>query len=84
MDLPPLSLADGLRLSGLDDTDLWARYLALGGAGTIDQLRAHIGSGVCPDDHEHNVIAQALNEAFLDQHQDHPVGYRHLYRPGVV
>lgn len=25
--------------------------------------------------HEHDVIAQALNDTFLDRHQDHPVRY---------
>ncbi len=75
----PLDLADGLRLSGLTYDELWFRYLELGGSRTIEQLRAHIDSEQCPDDHEHNVIAQALNDAYIEQDRDHPVAYRHLH-----
>lgn len=81
MDGPPLSLADGRRLSGLSWTDLWNRYTALGGSTTPDELRRHVEDDGCPNQHEHNVIAQAINEAFTDQGRDHPVAYRHLYRP---
>ena len=77
---PPLSLADGMRLAQLTYLELWTRYLALGGSETINQLRRHIEADECPDDHEHNVIAQALNESYLEQDHDHPVAYRHLYR----
>lgn len=77
---PRLSLADGFRLSTLTYPELWARYVALGGAGTIEHLRRHIESRDCPNDHEHNVIAQALNDSYLEQGRDHPVAYRHLYQ----
>ncbi|HEX4729566.1 MAG TPA: hypothetical protein VH298_17280 [Jatrophihabitans sp.] len=77
---PPLGLADGLRLSRLSYAELWIRCLALGGSGTVDELRRHIKSDDCPDDHEHNIIAQALNDRYLEQGRDHPVGYRHLHR----
>ena len=76
---PPLHLADGLRLAGLSYADLWTRYLALGGAGSLDQLCDHMNSADCPDEHEHNIIAQALNDVFVDEGRDHPVAYRHLY-----
>jgi hypothetical protein len=75
-----LSLADGLRQLGLSETELWNRYLALGGNNTLDQLREHVHSSNCPDPHDHNVIAQALNDAYLDRGHDHPVAYRHLYQ----
>ena len=29
-----------------------------------------------PDDYQHNLIAQALNEYFIELGQDHPVAYR--------
>jgi hypothetical protein len=34
----------------------------------------------CSDDQEHNLIVQALNEAFIEQGRDHPVEYHHLYK----
>lgn len=79
-----LTLQDGLRRVGLDYPDLWQRYAALGGNGTESDLRRHVASGACGDDHEHNLIAQAINEAFLEAGQDHPVAYHHLTRPGRV
>ncbi|QFZ20759.1 GAF and ANTAR domain-containing protein [Saccharothrix syringae] len=77
---PHLSVADGLRQLRLSDTELWNRYLALGGTGDLTRLRHHAHGNDCPDRHDHNIIAQALNEAFLDQGHDHPVAYRHLYQ----
>jgi hypothetical protein len=77
----PLGLAEGIRVAGISDTELWMRYLAIGGSGTLEQVLAHVASADCPDEHEHNVIAQALNDTFLEQGHDHPVGYRHLYSP---
>lgn len=79
-----LSLADGLRLSTLTYTQLWTSCLALGGVGTIADVRRHVESDICPDDHDHNVIAQALNEVYVDQGRDHPVAYRHHHRPPTV
>jgi hypothetical protein len=29
-----------------------------------------------PDTYQHNLIAQAINERFLDNGQDHPVSYQ--------
>lgn len=77
MTSPQLSLADGIRLARLSSDQLWTRYLALGGDSTIDQLRTHIETGTCPDHHDHDVIAQALNEVFLELGHDHPVAYHH-------
>jgi hypothetical protein len=77
---PGLTLADGLDLAGISEEQLWARYMALGGDATLPELRAHvIDPGI--DDYEHDVIAQAINEYFLDSGQDHPVAY---WRPPAV
>jgi len=77
---PGFSLADGMDLAGLDYPALWFRYLALGGNGTVAALREHVRSGICPSPAEHNLIAQAINEVFVERGEDHPVGYQHLYR----
>lgn len=75
-----LSLADGMDLAGLTFPQLWARYFAIGGNGSEADLRRHVDAADCEDDHEHNLIAHAINEAFLDIGGDHPVAYRHLYQ----
>jgi hypothetical protein len=76
-----LSLRDGMDRADLDLAELWQRYSALGGNGTQSELSDHVASDRCSDDHEHNLIAQAINEVFLERGENHPVGYRHLYRP---
>lgn len=65
-------------LAGLDYHTLWLRYLALGGNGTVDEVRRHVTDA--SDEHaaEHNLIAQAINEVFLDRGENHPVAYQQL------
>jgi hypothetical protein len=63
-------------LAGLDIRELWRRYIAIGGDGTEAELLRNLRPGAELDDHEHNVIAQAINESFLDRGDDHPVAYR--------
>ena len=72
------SLRDGMDLAGIGLDDLWVRYLSLGGNNDRGQLGSHITAQTCPDPHDHNVIAQAINEPFLERGQDHPVAYKHL------
>ncbi len=75
-----LSLSDGLDLSGLSYFELWVLYIGLGGAASSSELADLIAHDDKPetalDAHDHNMIAQALNEHFLDLEQDHPVAYR--------
>jgi hypothetical protein len=74
-----LSLRDGLDLSGLTHLELWLRYVGIGGTAPSSELAEQIMQGGAADTgldaYEHNLIAQALNEHFLDLGQDHPVGY---------
>jgi hypothetical protein len=77
MIMKKLTLADGQRQLALTDTELWTRYLALGGSGDIRHLRDHVRAVDCPDDHDHKVIAQSLNDAFVERGHDHPVAYHH-------
>jgi hypothetical protein len=70
-----LSLRDGMDLSAESLTDVWFRYAAIGGNGTESEMADSVASGECGD-HEHNLIAQAINESFIDRGEHHPVGYR--------
>jgi DNA replication protein DnaD len=60
---------------GVSIDDLWVDYLALGGQLMPFELEAFL-SGLRPvDDHDHDLIVQALNERFLDLDADHPLAY---------
>jgi hypothetical protein len=72
------SLSDGWDLSGLSLTELWLSYLAIGGTATPARLAAYARGRLRPDSHQHNMIAQAINEHFTGQGEDHPVGYQDI------
>ncbi len=60
--------------SGLTVTQLWVRYVGLGGSIREQQLRAALRGGeLAPQ--EHDVAAHALNEYFSEQGGAHPVAY---------
>jgi hypothetical protein len=71
-----LTLREGLDLAGIGIDDLWQRYVALGGDGTRARLEWQVDRPDSADDHEHTLIAQAINEVFLERGADHPVAYR--------
>lgn len=54
---------------------LWIAYFALGGTAQPNVLRGYLTGGV-PQLMDSDVVAQALNERFLDQGGNHPVPYR--------
>jgi len=71
-----MSLLDGMQLSGMTFSELWLRYIAVSGTVGELELEAYVLGLLLPDAYQHNLIAQALNEYFLEQGQDHPVAYR--------
>jgi hypothetical protein len=75
-----LSLFEGLQRSGMTPAELWIKYYAIGGDAAELEVEAYVLGLLSPDDYQHNLIAQALNEYFLDHQQDHPVCYRDLPR----
>lgn len=77
-----LSLPDGYDLSGMTTREAYLRYIAVGGVTDEMQTEAHLLGLLDPGGHEHNVLAQAVNEHFIDLGQDHPVGYSGLV-PGA-
>jgi hypothetical protein len=58
--------------------ELWLRYFALGGTGTLSELgdwfAGRPGAGFT--DAQHDVVAHALNERFTELDRDSPVAYR--------
>jgi hypothetical protein len=70
-----LSIAEGFAGLGLHPAQVWTEYLVLGGVAdrreVEDALLGHRHLG----EREHNRLAAALNEHYVDAGQDHPVAY---------
>jgi len=71
-----MSLQDGMQLSGMSFPELWLRQIAISGTIGELELEAYVLGLLMPDNYQHNLIAQAINEHFIELGQDHPVGYR--------
>jgi len=61
--------------AGLSHGELWLRYFELGGMSTALQLEAFLYGALQPSVHDHDVIAHALNERFVELGGNHPVAY---------
>ena len=72
---PDLSLADGLSLSGMSMDELWLRQVSVGGTAGSLETEAYLLGLLTPDPYQYDLLAQALNEHFVERGQDHPVGY---------
>lgn len=70
-----LSPFDGWQGSGLAPAQLWTRYDSVAKPGELE-VEAYALGLPQPDAYEHNLIAPAPNELFLDRQQNHPVRYR--------
>lgn len=68
-------LEAGLTRSGLTYRELWWRQVAMGGDASPLELEAYVLGLLAIDSYQYDVIAQALNEHFLDGGADHPVPY---------
>jgi len=72
---PPDALDVHRRNAGLTKGELWLRYFALGGMSTEFQLDAYLYGATQPSPHDHDVIAHALNERFVERGGNPPVPY---------
>jgi hypothetical protein len=61
--------------AGLSHAELWQRYFELGGMSTGFDVEAFLYGILAPSDHDHDVIALALNERFAELGGHHPVPY---------
>lgn len=73
-----LSLYEGVQVSRMTPSDLWVQYYALGGDAGECEVEAYALGLLSADTYQHNVIAQAINEVFIDRGANHPVAYRDL------
>jgi hypothetical protein len=70
-----LSLEDGLDLSGMSMNEVWLRQVSVGGSAGSLETEAYLLGLLVPGPHQYDLLAQALNEHFVELGQDHPVGY---------
>jgi len=70
-----LGLAEGMALSRLTFEALWLLQVSVGGTAGQLEVEAYVLGMLNPDEHSHDVIAQAMNEHFLDEGQAYPVSY---------
>ncbi len=63
------------RSSGLSHGELWLRYFELGGMSTAFELEAFLYGVLEPTVHDHDLVAHALNERFVELGGNHPVPY---------
>lgn len=71
-----LNLEQGVEQAGLSFHEVWLRQLGVGGTASELEVEAYVLGLLSPDSYQHDLIAQAINERFLEVGSDHPVGYR--------
>jgi len=62
-----MALRTGLALSDISIRTLWGSYLGVGGTMSLDHLLDTLRGTQEVSDHEHDMVAQALNDHFVDQ-----------------
>jgi hypothetical protein len=71
-----LDLLERARLdAGLSQEELWMRYFELGGMSTALEVDAFLYGALVPTIHDHDLLAHALNERFVELGGNHPVPY---------
>ena len=71
-----VALDDARRLLGLSHYDLWVRYIGVGGIHDAHGIRSYLTGRDTFSDADHDHLAVALNEAFVDAGNGRPLPYR--------
>jgi hypothetical protein len=71
----PGALEQARRDLGLSFAELWQRYFELGGMSTALELEGFLARLLRPTNHDHDLIAHALNERFVELGGKPPVAY---------
>ena len=59
----------------LTHAELWLRYFELGGMSSAIEVEAYLYGALQATPHDHDIIAHALNERFVELGGNHPVPY---------
>ena len=68
-------LEAGRQHAGLSIQQLWLAYYSLGGNATPLAFDGYLAGTELPVAREYDLIAQALNDHFIDAGENHPVPY---------
>jgi hypothetical protein len=66
---------------GLTLYDVWYGYVAVGGNASLRVVQGWLTGAAEPDDYQHDLMAQAFNDRFLDEGLNHPVAYSDALSP---
>ena len=69
------SIKQGFEHTHLSVHDIWLIYYSLGGTATSGELEAYLVDEGPLEAAQQTVLAQSVNEVFLDAGLDHPVPY---------
>ena len=69
------ALESARREARLNPQDLWLRYFALGGSSTLDELWSYLNGSKTPNDHNYDLLVDALNERFMEIGLNRPIPY---------
>jgi hypothetical protein len=61
--------------AGLSHSELFLRYFELGGMSSAIQLEAFLYEALKQGSHDHDIVAHALNERFVELGGNHPIAY---------
>ena len=70
------ALDNARRRLGLSHYDLWVRYLGVGGTHDAYRVRSYLNGHGTFSNADHDHLAVALNEAFIDAGNGRPLPYR--------
>jgi hypothetical protein len=75
-DVPPSSILQAAwQQCGMSSNQLWLDYVGVGGADTPDTVGAFLSGAERPGRLQYDMLAQALNERYMDLGMNHPVPY---------
>jgi hypothetical protein len=76
MTAAPYAVLEAARTqAGMSFQELWIAYIGLGGTAHFDVVRAYL-AGQPAHSVNYDVLAQAINERFLERGESYPVPYR--------
>jgi hypothetical protein len=70
-----VSIKEGFQHTDLSISDMWVIYYSLGGTATADEVEAYLIHEGPLDVAQERVLAQGINEVFIDSGLNHPVPY---------
>ncbi|MGH9077630.1 MAG: hypothetical protein ACRDY0_09310 [Acidimicrobiales bacterium] len=72
---PSVVLDAGRQHAGMSLADLWIAYVGVGGSATAPEMGALLAGTIEMSRFEYDMVAQAINDRFVEDSRDHPVPY---------